>query len=100
MGSSSPMATSDFSGLMSAGHPPIHGVADPALDLFDGLVRRSYRGRLRRSVESPSWTMRLSDRSSGSTSPRFSRHSCSGALSSLPTMIRASAAADVVAAMV
>ena len=34
--------------------------------------------------------MRLPDRSSGSTSPRFSRHSRRRAASSLPMMIRAS----------
>ena len=34
--------------------------------------------------------MRLPERSSGSTSPRFSRHSRTRATSSLPMMIRAS----------
>ena len=38
----------------------------------------------------PSWTMRLPERSSGSTSPRFSRHRRSRAASSSPMMIRAS----------
>ena len=38
----------------------------------------------------PSWTIRLSERSSGSTSPRFSRHSRNRAVSSSPMMIRAS----------
>ncbi len=35
-------------------------------------VLRSNQCRLRGSVTRPSWTMRLSDRSSGSASPRFS----------------------------
>ena len=34
--------------------------------------------------------MRLADRSSGSASPRFSRHSLSRAASSFPMMVRAS----------
>ena len=38
----------------------------------------------------PSWTIRLSERSSGSTSPRFSRQRRSSAASSSPMMIRAS----------
>ena len=38
-------------------------------------VLRSYQSRLRFSVASPSWTMRLPERSSGSASPRFSRQS-------------------------
>ena len=54
------------------------------------LVLRSYQCRLRSSVTTPSWTIRLPDRSSGSTSPRFSRHSRSRAASSSPMMIRAS----------
>ena len=37
-------------------------------------VLRSNQCRLRGSVTTPSWTMRLPERSSGSTSPRFSRH--------------------------
>ena len=53
-------------------------------------VLASYQRRLRSSVTSPSWTMRLPDRSSGSTSPRFSRHSRIRAASSSPMMIRAS----------
>ena len=39
-------------------------------------ARRASRGRWRR----PSWTMRLPDRSSGSTSPRFSRQAKKGGL--------------------
>ena len=53
-------------------------------------VLRSYHCRLRGSVASPSWTMRLPDRSSGSASPRFSRQRRSRAASSVPMMIRAS----------
>ena len=53
-------------------------------------VLASYQRRLSSSVTAPSWTMRLPDRSSGSTSPRFSRHSRTRAASSLPIMIRAS----------
>ena len=50
----------------------------------------SYQRRLSSSVTTPSWTMRLSERSSGSASPRFSRHSRSRAPSSSPIMMRAS----------
>ena len=53
-------------------------------------VFASYQRRLSSSVTKPSWTMRLPERSSGSTSPRFSRQSRSRAASSLPMMIRAS----------
>ena len=53
-------------------------------------VLRSYQCRLRCSVTFPSWTMRFPDRSSGSSSPRFSRHSRSSVFSSVPMMIRAS----------
>ena len=59
-----------------------------SLSDFAGV--RSNQRRLRSSVATPSWTMRLPDRSSGSTSPRFSRQSRSRAASSLPMMIRAS----------
>ena len=38
----------------------------------------------------PSWTIRFSDRSAGSTSPPFSGHSRTSAASSLPLMVRAS----------
>ena len=53
-------------------------------------VLRSYQVRLSSSVAVPSCTMRLPDRSSGSASPRFSRHRRIRAASSLPIMIRAS----------
>src|SRR6266571_388424 len=53
-------------------------------------VLRSYQSRFRSSVTRPSWTIRLSERSSGSTSPRFSRHRRWRAASSSPMMIRAS----------
>ena len=53
-------------------------------------VLRSYQRRLRSSVTDPSCTIRLSERSSGSTSPRFSRHSRTRTASSSPMMIRAS----------
>src|SRR3984893_15014132 len=53
-------------------------------------VLRSYQLRLRSSVTLPSCTMRLPDRSSGPTSPRFSLHNQLSAASSLPMMIRAS----------
>ena len=53
-------------------------------------VLRSNQCRLRGSVTRPSWTTRLLERSSGSASPRFSRHSRSKAASSLPMIIRAS----------
>ena len=50
----------------------------------------SYQRRFRSSVTAPSWTIRFPERSSGSTSPRFSCHSRTKAASSLPMMIRAS----------
>jgi len=53
-------------------------------------VFRSYQCRLRCSVTVPSWTIRFADRSSGSTSPRFSCQSRSRAASSSPMIIRAS----------
>ena len=53
-------------------------------------VLASYQRRFSSSVAKPSWTMRLPERSSGSTSPRFSRQSRSRAASSSPMMIRAS----------
>src|SRR5262249_8991065 len=53
-------------------------------------VLRSYQERLSSSVAAPSCTRRLRDRSSGSASPRFSRHKRTRAASSLPIMIRAS----------
>src|SRR5262245_52720219 len=53
-------------------------------------VLRSYQRRLRSSVTFPSCTMRLPDRSSGPTSPRFSRQRRMRAASSAPMMIRAS----------
>src|SRR5262249_50491516 len=53
-------------------------------------VLRSYQERLSSSVAAPSCTMRLPDRSSGSASPRFSRHRRTRAASSPPMMIRAS----------
>src|SRR5262249_40474529 len=54
------------------------------------LVLRSYHMRLSSSVAAPSWTRRLPDRSSASTSPRFPRQGWIRATSSLPMMIRAS----------
>src|SRR5258708_29133862 len=53
-------------------------------------VLRSYQERLSSSVALPSCTMRLPDRSSGSASPRFSRHRRIKAASSLPLTIPAS----------
>jgi hypothetical protein len=51
---------------------------------------RSYQARLSASVATPSWTMRLPDRSSGSAAPRFSFHSRINGASSGLMMIRAS----------
>ena len=45
-------------------HPAIHRVVNSTLNVRDGSG----------SVTTPSWTTRLSERSSGSISPRFSRH--------------------------
>jgi hypothetical protein len=53
-------------------------------------VLASYQRRFSSSVTKPSWTIRWPDKSSGSTSPRFSRQRRSKAASSLPTIIRAS----------
>jgi len=53
-------------------------------------VLRSYQVRFSASVATPIWTMRLSLRSSGSASPRFSFHSRISAASSPAMMIRAS----------
>jgi hypothetical protein len=53
-------------------------------------VLLSYQERLSSSVALPSCTMRLPEKSSGSASPRFSRHRRTRAASSLPIMIRAS----------
>src|SRR5262249_38363853 len=55
-----------------------------------GRVLLSYQWRLRASVTRRGWTMRLPDRSSGSASPRFSRHRRTRPASSLPMMILAS----------
>src|SRR6516225_3029424 len=73
------------------------GVGRAHIDDADGLssrtrrpVLRSYQERLSSSVAKPSCTMRLLERSSGSASPRFSRHKRTRAVSSLPIMIRAS----------
>src|SRR5215831_11114908 len=53
-------------------------------------VLRSYQLRLRSSVTLPSCTVRLPERSSGPTSPRFSRQRRTRAASSLPIIILAS----------
>ena len=53
-------------------------------------VLASYQRRFSSSVTKPSWTMRLSDRSSGSTSSRFSRQRRGSAASLSPIMMRAS----------
>jgi len=53
-------------------------------------VLRSNQRLFSASVACPSWTARLLERSSFGTSPRFSCHSLTNALSSWPMMIRAS----------
>jgi hypothetical protein len=53
-------------------------------------VFRSCQRRLSSSVTLPSWTIRFSERSSGSISLRFSRHRRMRLASSLPIIIRAS----------
>src|SRR6266508_553318 len=72
----------------------IHGMAEcltrRCTSVMARPVVRSYQVRLSVSVTTPSCTMRLSDRSSGSASPRFSRQSRTNAVSSVPMMIRAS----------
>src|SRR5208283_2046805 len=62
----------------------------PRPSLISFPVLRSYHWRLRSSVTRPSWTMRLVERSSGPTSPRFSCHRRTRAFSSWPMMMRAS----------
>ena len=63
----------------------------PLLDISDDPPSIGFvPARLSFSVTTPSWTMRLPERSSGSASPRFSRHSRRRAASSSPMMIRAS----------
>src|SRR5262245_35249398 len=72
----------------------IHGIAECLTRRWTSVTRRSvfrsYPVRLSSSVASPSCTMRLPERSSGSASPRFSRHRRINAASSLPMMTRAS----------
>src|SRR6266508_14528 len=72
----------------------IHGMAEcltrRCTSVMARPVVRSYQLRLSASVATPSWPMRLFDRSSGSASPRFSRQSRTNAVSSVPMMIRAS----------
>src|SRR5262245_59531667 len=72
----------------------IHGIAECLTRRWTSRIcrslLRSYQERLSSSVALPSCTMRLPDRSSGSASPRFSRHRRTRAASSLPMMIRAS----------
>jgi hypothetical protein len=53
-------------------------------------VFRSYQRRLSSSVTLPNWTIRFSDRSSGSISLRYSRHRRMRLATSLPIIIRAS----------
>src|SRR5262245_41529506 len=72
----------------------IHGMAECLTRLCTSRtcrpVLRSYQERLSSSVALPSCTMSLPERSSGSASPRFRRHSRTRAASSLPMMLRAS----------
>src|SRR5262245_33392994 len=72
----------------------IHGMAECLTWRWTSVTRRpvlrSYQDRLSSSVAAPSCTMRLPEKSSGSTSPRFSRQRCTSAVSSAPMMIRAS----------
>jgi len=72
----------------------IQGMAECFMRRWTSVTRRpvlrSYQDRLSSSVAAPSCTIRLLERSSGSASPRFSRHNRMRAGSSLPMMIRAS----------
>src|SRR5262249_28338238 len=72
----------------------IHGMAECLTWRWTSVPRRavlrSYQERLSSSVAAPSCTIRFPDRSSGSVSPRFSRHRRNSAASSLPMMILAS----------
>ena len=69
-------------------HPALDGMKHLPLHLDDDLAGVAL---VPVSVEVfGSWTIRLAERSSGSTSPRFSRHSRTRATGSSPMMIRAS----------
>ena len=59
----------------------------------------SYQRRLSSLVATPSWTIRLPDKSSSSTSPRFSRHSRKRAAGVVPHDDPGVGAADEVAAV-
>src|SRR5262249_9830813 len=75
----------------SCRHPWNGRMLHQALDIATVRpVLRSYQLRLRSSVTLPSCTVRLPERSSGPTSPRFSRQSRTRAASSAPMMMRAS----------
>ncbi len=69
----------------------MHSVLNPSLDVGETRpVLRSYQAWLSASVATPSWTTRLSLKSSGSVSPRFSFQSRISAASSGLMMILAS----------
>jgi hypothetical protein len=69
----------------------VDGVKHLPLHLGDDFpVFFSYQCRFNCSVTAPSWTRRSPDRSTASTSPRFSFQSRANAASSSPKMIRAS----------
>src|SRR5262245_15767158 len=80
-----------YDAVESRCHPRNGRMLDVALDIGNTPAGVALvPGRLRPSVATPSCTLRLPDRSSGSTSPRLSRQRRSSAASSLPMMIRAS----------
>ena len=63
---SSPIATSNFSGFVSSVRAGSWGGGRSWMDLFYcSPLPRSNQWRLRGSVTTPSWTMRLPERSSG-----------------------------------
>jgi len=72
-------------------HPPLHRVENPPLDLCDGLSGVTL---IPAAVEilgdGAELDNKVTDRSSGSTSPRFSCQSRSRAGSSSPMIVRAS----------
>src|SRR2546430_6380874 len=86
--------TASVSSTMPSRVAAIHGMAEcltrrcTSRTCRRGL--RSYHERLSSSVALPSCTTRLPERSSGSASPRFSRHRRIRAASSLPMITRAS----------
>src|SRR5262245_52328078 len=86
--------TAPVSSTMPSRVATIHGMAECLTRLWTPVTRRlvlrSYQVRLSSSVAVPNCTIKLPDKSLGSTSPRFSRQRRTNAASSLPMMMGAS----------